>query len=118
MKYILASYMQKFIMAAKRKGGEEAINNATKDVLEGNLSVRRAIVYILHDCISGKVSGAVSYVIMDEEEEKELVEFYWDVQRLSHIKLVFARPIEGGASSSIGILDDKCLRVLEKGRLC
>ena len=61
------------------------------------MSIRRAAVQYdipsstLHDCISGKVSGAVSYVIMDEEEEKELVEFYWNVQRLSHIKLVFAR---------------------------
>ena len=50
-------------MAAKNKRWtEEAINNATKDVLEVNLSVRRAAVQYdiplstLHDRISGKVS--------------------------------------------------------------
>ena len=63
---------------------EEAIDNATKDVMEGILSVRRAAAQYdippstLHDCISGKVSaGAVSGAprYLDEDEEKELVEF-------------------------------------------
>ena len=61
---------------------EEAIENVTKDVMEGTLSVRRAAAQYdippstLHDCISGKVSGgAVSGTphYLDENEEKELI---------------------------------------------
>ena len=79
-------------MAAKKKRWtEEAINNATKDVLEGNLSVRRPAVQYdipsstLHDRTSGKMSGTVSGPphYLDEEEERELVEFYWDVRKLA-----------------------------------
>ena len=60
------------------------MDNATKDVLEGTLSVRRAAARYdipsstLHDRISGKVSvGAVSGPphYLDKEEEKKLVEF-------------------------------------------
>ena len=58
---------------------EEAMENATKDVMEETLSVRCAAAqyYIppstLHDCISGKVSaggvgGAPRH--LDENEEK------------------------------------------------
>ena len=63
---------------------EEAMDNATKDVMEGTLSVRRAATHYdilpstLHDRISGKVStGAVSGAphYLDEDEEKELVDF-------------------------------------------
>ena len=63
---------------------EEAMDNATKDVMEGTLSVRHAAAQYdippstLHDRISGKVSaGAVSGAprYLDEDEKKELVEF-------------------------------------------
>ena len=70
------------MVAKKNRWTEEAINNATKDVLEGNLSVRLAAVQYdipsstLHDRISGKVSGAISGPprYLDEGEERELVE--------------------------------------------
>ena len=84
-------------MAAKKKRWtEEAINNATKDVLEGNLSVRRAAVQYdipsstLHDRISGKVSGAVSGPphYLDEEEERELVEFLLGCAEVGYPKTV------------------------------
>ena len=84
-------------MAAKKKRWtEEAINNATKDVLEGSLSVRRAAVQYdipsstLHDRISGKVSGAVSGPprYLDEEEERELVEFLLGCAEVGYPKTV------------------------------
>ena len=61
-----------------------------KDVLEMTIGVRRAAVLYdipsstLHDHISGKISteansGALLY--LDEEEEKELVDFYWGAQK-------------------------------------
>ena len=68
------------------------MDNATKDVLEGTLSVRHAAAQYdissstLHDRISSKMSvGAISGPphYLDEEEEKELVEIYWDVQKLA-----------------------------------
>ena len=66
---------------------EEAIENVTKDIMEGILSVRRAAAqydiittFNTADCISGKVSaGAVSGAphYLDEDEEKELVKFLY-----------------------------------------
>ena len=74
-----------------------AMDNATKDVLEGTLSVRRAAAQYdipsstLHDRISGKVSvGAVSGPprYLDEEEEKELVEFLLGCAEVGYPKTV------------------------------
>ena len=76
---------------------EEAMENATKDVLEGTLSVRRAAAQndippsTLHGLISEKVSaGAVSGAphYMDEEEEKELVEFLFGCAEVGYPKTV------------------------------
>ena len=73
------------------------MDNATKDVLEGTLSVRRAAAQYdipsstLHDRISGKVSvGAVSGPprYLDEEEEKELVEFLLGCAEVGYPKTV------------------------------
>ena len=85
-------------MAVKKKmWTEEAMDNATKDVLEGTLSVRRAAAQYdipsstLHDRISGKVSvGAVSGPprYLDEEEERELVEFLLACAEVGYPKTV------------------------------
>ena len=82
-------------MAAKKKRWtEEAIDNATKDVLKGNLSVRRAAVQYdipsstLHDRISGKVSGAGPPHYLDEEEERELVKFLLGCAEVGYPKTV------------------------------
>ena len=81
---------------SKKKINRRAINNTTKDVLEGNLSVRRAAVQYdiplstLHDRISGKVSGAVSGppCYLDKEEERELVEFLLRCVEVGYPKIV------------------------------
>ena len=76
---------------------EEATDNATKDVMEGTLSVRRAAAQYaipsstLHDRISvkmsaGAVSGAPRY--LDEDEEKELVEFLLGCAEVGYPKTV------------------------------
>ena len=76
---------------------EEAMDNATKDVMEGTLSVRRAAAQYdippstLHDRISGKVSaGAVSGAprYLDEDEKKELVEFLLGCAEVDYPKTV------------------------------
>ena len=76
---------------------EEAMDNATKDVMEGTLSVRRAATHYdippstLHDRISGKVSaGAISGAprYLDEDEEKELVDFLLGCAEVGYPKTV------------------------------
>ena len=77
---------------------EAMMDNATKDVMEGTLSVRRAGAQYydippstLYDRISGKVSaGAVSGapLYLDEDEEKELVEFLLGCAEVSYPKTV------------------------------
>ena len=83
----------------KKTWTEEAMENATKDVIEETLSVRCVAVqyYIppstLHDCISGKVSaGGVSGTphYLDESEEKELVEFLLGGAKVGYAKTVKA----------------------------
>ena len=72
------------------------MDNATKDVMEGILSVRLAATHYdippstLHDRISGKVSakavsGAPCY--LDENEEKELVDFLLGYAEVGYPKL-------------------------------
>lgn len=81
----------------RKKWADEAMENATKDVLEGTLSVRHAAAQYdippstLHDHISGKVSaGAVSGAprYLDEREEKELVEFLLGCAEVGYPKTV------------------------------
>ena len=72
------------------------MENATKDVMEGTLGVRRAAAQYdilpstLHDCISVKVSagaitGAPRYV--DEDEERELIKFLLGRAEVGYPKL-------------------------------
>ena len=68
----------------KKMCTEETIENVTKDVMEGILSLRHAAAQYdippstLHNHISGKVSaGAVSGALcyLDEDKGKELIKF-------------------------------------------
>ena len=115
-------------MAAKNKRWtEEAINNATKDVLEGNLSVRCvAIQYdiplsTLHDCISGKVSGTGSGPphYLDEEEEREQVESLLGCAEVGYTKTVKEVRVMVSkivAKSNIKILEALHLLVMAGGK--
>ena len=76
---------------------EEAMDSATKDMMEGTLSVRRAATHYdippstLHDRIRGKISaGAVSGAprYLDEDEEKELVDFLLGCAEVGYPKTV------------------------------
>jgi len=93
----VASLQSQKVYVKRKMWTEEAMDNATKDVLEGTMSVRRAAVEYdipsstLHDHISGKVSaGAVSGAprYLDEEEEKELVDFLLGCAEVGYPKTV------------------------------
>ena len=97
---------------------EEAMDNATKDVMEGTLSVRRAATHYdippstLHDCISGKVSaGAVSGAprYLDEDEEKELVDFLLGCAEVGYpktvkeVRVIVGKVVAKKQNQSVGI---------------